>query len=191
MGELFWPHQVLAPDLDRIQAELARRVFDDALGLKRRLGPPGATVGVHWPSVDEYRAAAVVHHRKIIGSALSPGRAAGRRKRPNGPAIGADAGDRFRAQGPEGAVVVDGKLDAAGLSPAVGVGQEAFGAVVDPFDRPAQFLGRIEHQGRFRIGAVLDPETAAHIRRDVADFLLVDAEDVLGQGIANGVDILG
>ena len=51
------------------------------------------------------------------------------------------------------------------------VGEEGFRAVVGPFHRPADALGRPQDRGLLGIEIVAQPEAAADVGADEADFL--------------------
>ena len=184
------PDQVAPAQLGRIDAELPGGQVDGALDLVAGFRAPGAAVDLGRAGVGEHRAGAEIDRRDAVGAALGANGPAGRRERPDRGDIGADVADGVDLEGEKTAVPVQGQLDPAFLGPAVAVGQERLAAPAQPLDRPVQPSGREQDQRVFRIERVLHAEAAAHVVGQVADLLARHPEDLVGQIVAVGVDVL-
>ncbi len=68
------------------------------------------------------------------------------------------------------------------------VREEAFAALGDPFDRPAELARGVKRQRVLGRGHAFRAESAADIAGDDAEAVLGNLEDVLGEGAARAVD---
>ena len=101
--------------------------------------------------------------------------------------VGADVDHEIDAEGEELAARVEGKLDARHVVAAVLVGDEAFTSIRRPLHRPAQALGRPQHQHHLWIDAASHPEASADFARHHPHRALGHAEHLLGKQRAQTV----
>ena len=100
--------------------------------------------------------------------------------------IGADAGQIVDLERGDGAVVLDADLRLDAMIAGVNVGDEAFEAVGDEFDRPLQQLRQRDRRHLVGIDVHLDAERAADVLGEHAHLVLFEAE-VLGEKILRHV----
>ena len=164
--------EVLAAQFGAIDAEFARRGFDQPFKDQGRLGPPGAAhrvdrhrVGVDRPDVDVDRGDRVLagHQRAVE---------IGRDQRREERHVGAEIGDRVDLEPEHLVVLVERHLGRGDVVAAMGVGQERLAAARRPFDRPAGRLGRPQADDLLRIGEDLRAEAAADVGSDDPELVL-------------------
>ena len=98
-------------------------------------------------------------------------------------AIGADIAEIGAAEGEEIAVRVERQLGLERQVAALVIGEEAFAAVGEEFDRPAELLRRPGQQRVFGEEGVARAEIAAHVAAHRAALLVRHAERA-GEGLA-------
>ena len=177
--------QVPAPQLDRIDAELARGDVDHALDRERRLGPAGAAIGAGGRGVGEHAGGLMVdggrrvhagHAADVVGA--GPRAALGE--------IGADVEVDRHAQRQELAVAIEGQLGGGDVVAAVLVGDEPLAPVRRPLHRPPQPARRPQHQDHLGIDPAAHAEAAADLAGDHAHVALRHLERI-GQQRARAV----
>ena len=67
-GIAFGRDQILAPQLDAVEAELGGGDVDQPLDRVRHLGPAGAAIGLRRHGVGEHRAGAQRRGRNVVGA---------------------------------------------------------------------------------------------------------------------------
>ena len=190
VGELLGLDEVAAAELGGVDAELARRLVDDALELVAALGAAGAAVGVDGHGVGEDRLDVHVGERGPVGAAGGWAVQVGGRHRGEEAEVGAEVGVGLGAEGEEHAVLVEGELDLRRVVAALGVGDEGLGAAGGPFHRPAEELGGAGDEGLLAVVEDLRAEAAADVRGDDAQLGLGDAEDEGAHQEADDVRVL-
>ena len=170
-------HEVAAPQLDRVDPQLARRLVDRQLEEGRRLRPPGAAARAD---------------RHLVGARAGDGHAGGgdrvaaahqhrgrvRRRRAVRVQVGAHVGDDPRADREHLTVGVQRELHLGLHAAALVGGEEVLQPVLGPLDRA------LEPQRRDRDGrdlgarAALRPERAADVGHDDPDRRGVEAQRV-------------
>ena len=157
------PHQVLAPQLDPIDAELFGGGVDQPLDGIGHFGPAGAAIGVgrHGVGVDGDRAQRC--RRNSVGAGNQAGALAQRRQRH---AARADIADIGRAHGEEAAAGVERQLDLGDEVAALIIAQERFRARGGVFHRTAELLRGPQHQAELDEDAVARAEIAADVVRE-------------------------
>src|SRR5215469_5147166 len=70
------------------------------------------------------------------------------------------------------------------------IGLDRLAALTSPFDRPAQFLCREQHQPMLRVLPALGPEPTADIAGDDPDLAFRDFEDTRGERLPYPVRVL-
>ena len=168
--------EVLAPHLDRVQPAFAAHLVDHALQRIGRLGPASTPVGIDGRGVGEHGFQVHIDIGHLVGPghqrAVQEGRRGGREVRQ----VSADIGQGFGAEGDEIALVIRGQFDLGDVIAAVGVGQEAFGALGGPADRAPDRLGGDQHDRFFAVVINLGSEPAAHIRGNDGQLVFRDAQ---------------
>jgi hypothetical protein len=176
--EFSGPHQVPPAELDPVNAGLARRRLDQALGEVVRLDAPDSAeggerrgVGEHAPdgrmaARDAIRAAErgreVVHHHPDVAARQ----------------IGAVAPVDARAHRRESAVAVEGQLAAQHVIARLVIGQERLRALGRPLDGSPQPPGGNQEQRVLRVHAPAGPEATAGVGHDDAQPLGPDPHHV-------------
>ena len=167
---------VAAADLDAVDAHLAGRDIDDALDHEGRFGPAGAAIGIDRHGVGEHHLDVAVDRGRGVDAAEQRPIEIGRDVRPEGREIAAHIGERLDAERQELAVFVERQLGLGDVIAAVAIGDVAFRAARDPFDRPLDPLGGPGDDGLFAVVELLDAEAAADIGRDHAQLVLRDVQ---------------
>ena len=179
--------EVLAPDFQRVDADLGGGHLDQAFGHRRRDRVADGAILAHHVLVLEHDAGAGAVVRRGVGRAdevdhlvgLDAGGARIDR-------IGADAGEIVDLERGDGAVVLDADLRLDAMIARVNVGDEALDPVGDEFDRPLEQL-RQRHRRHFvGVGVHLDAERAADVLGDDADLMLLEVE-MLGEQVLHHV----
>ena len=141
-----------------------------------RLGAAGAAVGAGRRGVREDAGCLVVdrgrgvdtgHAADVVGAGA--GAALGQ--------VGADVEIDGHAQRQEGAVGVERQLDGRDVIAPVLVGHEPLAPVGRPLHRPAQALGRPQHEDHLRVDAAAHAEAAADVAGDDAHLVLRHFQD--------------
>ena len=161
-------HEVAAPQLERVDAQLARGLVDGQLEERGGLGAAGAAgragrdlVGAradrgHARGRD--RVAAAHQHRGRV-----------RRRRAVAEQVGAEVGEDARTDGEHAAVAVERQLDVGLHAAALVGGQEVLEPVLGPLDRPAEAQRRGGRRRDLRRGHALGAERAADVGQPHAD----------------------
>ena len=182
--------QIAPPQLDRVDAEPARRQLDQPLGQVVGLGFAGAAIGVDRHGVGEDAAHAHEHRRDGIDAAHRGRRRVGRAARAVGRHVSAEIGHRLDIERKEPAVGVERQPPLGPVVAALRRGEKILAALADPFDRAAEPPRRPQHQHPFGIEEILHPEPAADIGRADADALGRHVEDRIGELVAQAVHAL-
>ena len=152
-------------------------MLDQPLHEIRRLRSAGAAVRPRERGVGEHALRHQVHGLDVVGLGDKSDRErAGGERRVDEP--GAHLEQRLRAQRQDLAAVVERELAVIDHLAAVRIVHHAFGARGDPLHWVAELLRRPHHQQVVGIGAALEAEAAADVRRDDADLVLRHVEDV-------------
>ena len=104
--------------------------------------------------------------------------------------VGTDIGQRLHPEAEEFAVLVKGQLGVADIVAGVLVGLDRLAALASPFDRPAQFLRRDQHEPMLRVLPALCAEPAADIAGNDADLAFGNFENTRRQRLAHPVRVL-
>ena len=181
VGDRFRRNEIPPSQIDRIDAELARRLVDQALRDVGRLLASGAAIGTDRRGVGQHQADLDVQQRNVIHQRKSVGRIAYGNMRAMARAIGADAVENGRLDGEKPAACVKRER---GLDDGVArmiVGKEMLAARSRPLHRPSEQPRRMQHGNVFRIRLLLASECAADIGGPDPHLLPRHAEDVLAQ----------
>eukprot|EP00043_Microstomoeca_roanoka_P002426 m.38320 g.38320 ORF g.38320 m.38320 type:complete len:1021 (-) comp11478_c0_seq1:708-3770(-) len=202
IGELIGLDEVLTPQLDRIDAQLARGFVDDPFQLERGLGAAGAAIGIDRHGVGKHRLHVHIDERRAVIAghqrAVQPGRDRGR----EGRQIGAHIGVGLGADRGEVVRVIERQLDLRHVVAAMRIRDEGFRPRRGPFHRALQLTRGEGAEGFLGIVEDLGAETAAHIGRDDAQLVLGDPQHegahqkadhmrVLRGGIKRGIVVPG
>ena len=152
--------QVLAPQLDAVDAELFGGGVDQPLDRVGHFGPAGAAVGLGRHGVGEDGHGAQASPPEWRRSRNEPRALAQRRERH---AARADIADIGRAHGEEAAVGVERELDLGDEIAALIIAEERLRTRGGEFDRPANLARRPQHQPELDEDAVARAEIAADI----------------------------
>ena len=128
--------QVALAQLDRVDAELVRRLVDEALEQRRGLGPAGAAVGAHRAGVGGRDHHVELDRREVVRAVRHAARAAGQRRADAG--VGAAVADEPDPQTGERAVVAAAELGVLHLAAAVGHGHHVLAAGRHPHHRSSE-----------------------------------------------------
>ncbi len=173
VGEGVLRDPVLAPELDRIDAELGGEVVDDALDRVRRLGSAGAAVGADRCLVGE-RGLAV---DAVVGDPVDAGvhlQAAARGARTDRGDVGTRVADQVHVERGDLALAGGGDGEVLDDRAAVERGLEVLTPRRVPRHRPLQ-LARGEQRDDLLGVEELAAEAAAHVGSDDAHAVLVDS----------------
>ena len=127
--------------------------------------------------------------RNVIGAGRHAGAEPGDVRRVAGQ-IRAHVGDDIEREREETPLVVERQPRARDVVAAVAVAEKMFGAIANPFHRPAQALGGDRGQRIFAIGKQLGAEAAADVGRDDAHLVGRDAQDIVADDVADDVAAL-
>ena len=191
VGEGVPRHEVHAPDLDRVEPELAGDEVDPALDEVGRLGPAGAAVGVDHARVRVDAEHLAVDRREPVRTGQHPAverrRDAWRDRREHA----AEVGVRLRLEGGDRAVPLRPDLEVRDVIAAVRRRDVVLAAGLDPLDGPADLLCERRHEHVLVVQEDLRPEPAANVERDAAHLRLGDPEDEGGHQEPHDVRVLG
>src|SRR3984893_8106320 len=126
--------QVLGPQFDRIEAQLARGVVDQAFDDIGRLGPAGAAIGRGAVGIGHHRQHRDVGCRDVISAGQRADIAEGRKQVAFGRDVGADIGQRLDPEAEEFAVHVEPQLGVADIVARVLVRLHGFTTFPHPRD---------------------------------------------------------
>ena len=164
-------YEIVAPELGRIAAGLARRDLDEALDDEGRLRASGAAIGVDRRRRRCRRRRPRIDGRDVVLARQQRRVEIGRHRRGEGRKIAAEIGDRVHAQAGDLAVRVDRQLGVRDMVAAMRVGEEGLGAVGGPFHRPVDLPGRPDADGLLGVDEDLRAEAAADVGRDHAELV--------------------
>ena len=169
--------EVPPPQLDRVEAVLARGVIHQPLDGVGDVGTPGAAVRGHRRRVGVREARAGVQGGNAVHAAHRDREVAGGDEGAEGRAVGAEVGAVVEADREEVPVRVErdfaGERDRAPLE----VAQEGFAARADPFHGAAELFRRQHRREVLRVGRAVDAEAAADVLGGDDDPVLVEAGD--------------
>ena len=169
-------NHVAAADLGLVDAEIVRGDVDQPFEHEGRLRPPGAAIGVDRHGVGEHALHLAIDRRRQIDAgeqrSVEIGRDVGTERRE----IAAHVGERVDAQPEELAVLVERQFRFGDMVAAMCVGDEAFAALADPFDRAADLRAGPGDDRFLGIVELLDAEAAADVGRDDPQLVLRDVE---------------
>ncbi len=177
------------PQLDTVEAELARRPVERAFDRERNLRPPRTPIGGDRGRVREDRQNGHADRRRLV-DARDAARIEDRRETAEEREVGAHAGIGERPQPQQVALLAEGQLGDPAVLARMLVGEQALAAVAGPFDRPAHLARGPEHQRQFGMDVAAHAEGAAHVARHHAQFSLGDLQDELRQEAADVVRAL-
>ena len=190
IGQRRFRQHVLAPQLDAIDAELARRIVDQPLDEIDRLRPSRAAIRRRRVGVGEHAHDVDVGLGNQIDAQHGADHAERREQVAVGADIGADVGQHVEPQRHELVVLVERQLDLADIVAAVLVGHHRFAALARPFHRPQELARRPQGQAVLDILPALGAEAAADVLGDHPHLALGHLEDVLRQHVAHAMGIL-
>ena len=182
-------HEVAPAELVRADAELARRLVDQALDQIGGLGSAGAAIGVGPDRVGEDPLHFGEDRRRRVRPAQHLGIEDRRAERSVVRAVGAEIRDCAHPQAPKSPDRIESELGMADVIATLGITQEGLRPPAVPLDGPAESLGRPQHQRVLRIGVVFHAEAAAHLRRNHSQSRLVDTE-ARGDDAAHVINVL-
>ena len=187
--ELVATDEVLPADFGGIHPELLRELIHGALDREHRLRLPGASIRGRRRLARERRA----HAARIVTDPVGP-RQARRGDRgtehPEAPRVGAEVGEQLGAHRDDRPVAARRELDVVPLLARVRGVRHVLVTRLDPFHRRAQAHRQQREHDLFRIDLLLHAETTAHVRRDHANPMLAEPEDV-AKRVAQSVRPLG
>ena len=191
VGELALGDHVAAADLDRIEAQLARRHVHHALHHEGRDRPPDAAIGAAGRLRGRHRPGP----RPVIADPVGAGQEAHHLDRldAGGPGIdrvGARVAQRIGLQRDDPPVRVDAEPGLQDLVEGLGGGGQILAPVAEPLDRPAQSERDRGQADILGIERRLGAEPAADIRRRHPDAAARQRQD-LGQRVAQYARHLG
>ena len=170
VGELL--DEIAPADLGRVDLQLARGGFDEALDDVGGFRPARAAVRVHRRGVGEDRGDLAVDHRRRVLPREQRGVEDGRDAGGEGGEIGAHVRGGRDAHREELAVLVERQLRLRHVVAAVRVREEGLGALRGPLDRAVQLLRRPGDDGLLGVEVDLGAEAAADVGRDHAHLVL-------------------
>ena len=168
--------EVLAPQLDLVDAGILGNGIDQPFHQERGFRPSGATIGVHRHGVGEHRFHLHVDRRGLINTGQQRGIQVGRHRRRERRQVGAHVAQRVHPHRQEMALGVDRHFSPAVMVTAMRVGHEAFGALGGPFDRAAHLGGGPGDDGFLGVVIDLGAEAAADIGGHHAQLVLGDVQ---------------
>ena len=166
-------HQVAPPQLDAIEAALARRQIDQPLHHEHRLGPAGAAIGPGRRGVGQRRAGAEMHGRHVVDAGHDLDALVQRAERDGIRAAVDDVGAAHRQ---ERALRIEREFGIGRQVARLIVAQECLAALAGPFHRAADAPRRPGDQRELRIGCAARAEIAADIVHHHAHVVVRDAE---------------
>ena len=166
--------EVLAPQLGRIHADLECDEVDHALHHMRRLGAAGAAIRVRRRAIGEDADAPRVDRLPLVGATTDQAR--DHLKGTEDPVVGPDVEELRELQTEQRTVTFGRNLHVEDLTAPVRRGQQALGAVLDPFHRPLDDLRRCSCQIFLEVRPDLGAESATDVMADNAELRLGDAE---------------
>ena len=169
--------EVLPPQFDRAHVELPRRDLHHAFDDIGRFRPPCPAIGVDRRGVGVDRLHIRVDRRDVVLARQQRRAEIGRRHRREQRHVGAEIDLHVDLEAGDLVVLVERHLGMRVVVAAMRVGQEALGAVGDPFHRHAGLLRGPQADDLFRIDVDLRAEAAADIGRD--DAQLVFRRDIV------------
>ncbi len=167
--------EVLAPELEAVEAEPRRRLLDEALEDVARLGTPSAPVGVGGHGIGEEDAHVDGDRGDPVGAGEDAGVHGGRDRRPDGRDVAARGRERRDPQSEKAPVGVERELGASGVVARLVIADEGLAPGRHPFERPPQLARGPRERGFLGVVLALGAEAAADVRCD-------DAHRVFGNG---------
>ena len=178
---------VLAPQFQRIHAELGCRDVDASLDQIIRLGLAGAAIGVDRRRVGEDAGGLKGEKRDVVHATHRAAHRHGRHGRRHRRNIGAHIGEDFCFERQEFAIPIERKARPDKTVAAVRGGNKILAAVPYPHHRTSEAACRPQHQHPFRIKHVLHPKTAADVGNADAKLLAWNPEYLVCEQIADHV----
>jgi hypothetical protein len=163
--------EVLAPQLGRVQPQLARRGLDHPLDDIARLGPPGPAIGIDRHGVGIDRADIAVNVFDVVLARQQRGIKIGRHGAGKQRHVGAEIGDRVDLEGGDPPGLVEPHLGGGDVVAAMGVGHERLRPFGGPLDRAFGLHRRPKAGDLFGIDVDFRAEAAADIGRDHAQLV--------------------
>ena len=167
---------MVAPaQFDTVDAHFGRGSFDQPLHIVVGLGPPGAAIGADRRCVREGALGRDFDQRRLVDAERISDGIPGRRS--GGAVSGAEIAEDREKHREEIAVAIErqfgGRLGVA----AMGVGHEAARTIVGPFDRAAEFAGRVQEAIILGISRLLHAEGAADTVGQHTQLIAPDPQD--------------
>ena len=180
VGHRIGRHDVLLAKRGRVHADLAGRHVEEPLAREHGLGPAGAAVGGGRALVGEH-----AHHLAlVILDAVGAGHAGDRQRRidrAERAEVGALIAEKPAAHAANRAVGIESDREVDIHLAGMDDREHVLPPILDPLHRAADTKGRERDQDVLRVELDLDPESAADLRLDDADALLLQAEQGGGQ----------
>ena len=170
--------EIAASQFEAVDAEFGRRIIHHAFHVVGAFGAPGAAIGRDERRVGEHALGRHFEQRRAVHADIVLGDVERRQQRAEGGEIAAHVAEAGQADSLDDAALVEGGFHRHVEVAAVMVGDEAAGALVGPFHRPAEHLRGMQDADIFRIGGGLHAERAADIAGEDAELLGLGAEDV-------------
>ena len=176
VGELLVLDPVPRPQLKRVDAELGGQVVHQVLDGVRRLGPPGAAVGVGGGLGGEH-AGAVEPVGVHLVDRVEHERPEQRHARRDEHQVRAHVREQVHVEAEDAPVRGSRQPQPLDLVTAVVHGHVALGPGLRPLHRAAELAREQQREHLFRGDLELRAEAAAHVRRDHPQLVLGDAGD--------------
>ncbi len=136
------PHEILLAQFGRIDAEFARRDFDQPLDHEGRFRPPRAAIGIDRHGVGVDRIHLAIDRGNVVLARQQRRIEIGRHRRREGRHIGAEIGDGLHLHADDLVVLVEAEFGMGDMIAAMRVGDEGFRTVGGPFHRTRHLLRR-------------------------------------------------
>ena len=170
---------LVAPaQLDPVDLELGGGEVDQPLHVVVAFRPAGAAIGRDMRGIGEHALGRHLDQRRAVDALDVLHGVERRRHRPDLSEEAAHIAEAREPQRQEGAVGIERELGGELVVAAVAVGDEAARALVGPLDRAAERARGMQHADIFGKRRRLHAERAAHVRRQDADLLRLDLEDL-------------
>ncbi len=169
----FRANEVLAPQLDAIDAELLRRRINKPFDREGHLRPPGAAIGICGHGIGEDRHGA---QRSVGNKVWSHDQARSLGQRRKGNAVAAHIADIGRAHREEATLAGERELDSGDQVASLIVGEKRLVSRRGELDRTAELARRPQHERKLDEDAVAGAEITADIVGQDAHAFGRDAE---------------
>ena len=182
--------QVAAPELGRVDADLARRGVHQTLHQIDRFRPAGAAIGVDGRGVGQHALDPVDQVLEVIDAGQDLDRRPGRDERAEHRGVGAEVGAGLDRHAEDPVIGIERELGRRHVVAAHHVGDEGLAALAGPFHRPPELLGREGEHGVFRVGKGLGAEAAADVGGHHPEIPGLGPQNGAGDHVAHPPDVL-